>query len=145
TGLGKATIAIAGTKLNPGTSALTLKYSGTGTIAPSQAAAKNIVVGKAISTTVGKIYKTPIRKSVAPKILVTVKAPGVLKPTGVIRIYVGSKLLKTVTLTAANNGKVLITLPKFRAAGTYKLVAKYAGSSFVGASNGKPVSIKITN
>ncbi len=145
TGLGKATIPIPGTKLNPGTSALTVKYTGTGTIAPSQAAAKNIVVGKAISTTVGKIYKTPIRKAVAPKIIVTVKAAGVLKPTGVIRIYVGSKLLKTVTLTAATNGKITITLPKFKAAGTYKLVAKYAGSGFVGASNAKPVAIKVTN
>ncbi|MCX6397250.1 MAG: Ig-like domain-containing protein [Propionibacteriales bacterium] len=145
TGLGKATITVPGTKLVPGTSALTVKYGGTGTIAASQAAPKNVVVSKAISTTVGKIYATPIRKAVAPRIIVTVKAAGVLKPTGTIRIYVGSKLLKTVTLTAATNGKITITLPKFRAAGTYRLVAKYAGSSLVGASNAAPVSIKVTN
>lgn len=145
TGLGKATIAIPGTKLLPGTSALTVKYSGTGTIAPSQAAAKNIVIGKAVSTATSKIVKTPLKKTLVPQIIVTIKAPGVLKPTGTIKIYSGTKLLKSVTLTAASNGKITIKLPKFTKAGTYKLTAKYSGSSTVGAKNAAPVSIKIIN
>ncbi|MET3962733.1 hypothetical protein ABIE44_002667 [Marmoricola sp. OAE513] len=142
-GAGKATITVPGGKLNPGTSALVVKYSGTGSVAPSSASAKNIVVTKAVSTTTAAIVKTPLKKTKTPKITVTVRAAGVAKPTGVIRIYSGSKLLKTVTLTAASNGKLTISLPKFKKAKKYSLVAKYAGSTLVGASNSKAVTITI--
>ena len=142
---GTATVPVPGTRLLPGTSALVVKFVPAGSgYATSSAAPKNIAVAKAISTTTAKVVKSPLKKSKKPQVVVTIKANGVPKPTGVIKIYSGTKLLKTVTLTASSNGKITITLPKFSKAKTYKLTAKYAGSGVVGASNSKTVSIKIT-
>ncbi|MGO4257861.1 Ig-like domain repeat protein [Marmoricola sp. RAF53] len=140
---GAATITVPGTRLAPGSHALVLRYNGSGSLAQSSATAKTVVVAKALSTTSARVVKTPLKKTKVPAVVVTVRAAG-LKPTGTIRIYAGSKVLKTVTLTAANNGVITIKLPKFKVAKKYTLVAKYAGSGTVGASNARAVTIKIT-
>lgn len=141
---GTATIPVPGTKLLPGSHSLVVKYVGAGSLATSSAIAKTVVVSKATSTSTAKVVKTPLKKTKAPQVVLTVKAAGVPKPTGKVTVVVGGKVIKTVTLTAAKNGRITITLPKFKTAKKYTLVVKYAGSSTVGASNAKAVTIKIT-
>jgi ABC-type phosphate transport system substrate-binding protein len=51
-----------------------------------------------------------------------------LKPTGTVRIYRGTTLLRTAKLSS---GQALITLPKFTKGAKVKLTIKYAGSSNV--------------
>ncbi len=53
--------------------------------------------------------------------------------TGVVSVYIGSKLIKKVTLS---EGTASVTLPKQSRKGTYKVTVKYAGSSEVKPSTG---------
>jgi 5'-nucleotidase len=67
---------------------------------------------------------------------VTVKA-GAVTPTGPVTIYDGTKAVATVTLTAGDNGKAKVKLPKL-SRGLHVLTARYAGSDTVTASTSVP-------
>ncbi|MBU4465293.1 MAG: Ig-like domain-containing protein, partial [Actinobacteria bacterium] len=72
------------------------------------------------------------KKGSTVKYTAVVSARGVA-PTGVVTILDGSRPIATVTLTAADNGRVTLTLPAL-SRGLHKLSASYAGSDTVKAS-----------
>ena len=69
-------------------------------------------------------------------------ATGVV-PTGTIKIYDGTKLIKTVTLAAGNKGTVVVTLPKLKK-GSHSIHAVYGGSSTVSAATAAKATLKST-
>lgn len=118
----KATISLpAATKA--GSYSVVASYAGTDTVA-SSSATKSLVIAKAtpvitetfpLATLVGKPGKGVVKVAIAGS---------TVKPTGVIKIFKGTKLLKQVTLT---NGQASVILPKL-AKGKYTLTIKYLGS-----------------
>ncbi|MDQ0932031.1 Ig-like domain repeat protein [Streptomyces turgidiscabies] len=74
---------------------------------------------------------TSVSHTARAKVTVKVTATGTT-PTGTVRVYEGSRIIATGTLSA---GKVTVTLPKL-SRGRHTLHASYTGSSTVLAKNG---------
>lgn len=127
-------IPVGGLALVPGTHALTIAFGGTAAAQPSQGS-RSIKVVAATSRTTGRLAATKIKKTKAPKITAQVTAPGVPAAalTGSFTVYDGSKAIKKVTLSAANGGKLTITLSK-RKKGTHKIKVVFSGNAKVAAS-----------
>ena len=81
-----------------------------------------------------------VKSSKAAK--VTVKISGAAKPTGVVKIYKGSKMVAKVVLKAADAGKRVVKLGKWKP-GKYKLKAKYSGSNTTLPSTSKVVKLVV--
>jgi hypothetical protein len=131
---GSATITVGATKLAPGSHTETLSYAGSSTISGT-ATTQKITEGQASSTTKISLSPTSVTTTKSTKVTITVTATGVT-PTGAIDLYdaaTGSHV-SAVTLTAADKGKVVATLPVITKAGSYEIHAKYLGSTDVKAS-----------
>ena len=92
------------------------------------AASAPVTVAKASSTTGAVLAKKTVPAGKAAKLVVTVKASGVVGPTGKIKIRDGATVIKTVTLTAAMKGKITVKLTKLKP-GKHKLTAQYLGDA----------------
>ena len=92
------------------------------------AASAPVTVAKASSTTGAVLAKKTVPAGKAAKLVVTVKASGVVGPTGKIKIRDGATVIKTVTLTAAMKGKITVKLTKLKR-GKHKLTAQYLGDA----------------
>lgn len=136
---GKATFTVAGTKLAPGTHPLTVTYNGSTSLLTSSAAAKSVVIGKAVAHATNALSPRTISHTKRAKLIIKVTAAGTT-PTGTVTIYDGTKVIGHATLS---RGTVTFTLPKLRR-GSHKIHAKYAGSSVVGAATASTVTLKST-
>ena len=103
----------------------------------------DLVVGKAASTSSLKLNKTKIKKSKKAVATVQVKSVATSKATGTVKVYDGSKVIKSATLKSSAKGTIKITLPKLKK-GTHKIKATYAGNGVAKASTSKVVKLKVT-
>ncbi len=110
-----------------GNYAVTAKYSGNATDAASTSAAVTVSVRNG-STTSLSITPDPVSAGANATISVTVKATtGTVKPTGTVKFSAEGESLFNLTLS---NGAASITLStKGYAAGTYPILAAYAGDA----------------
>ncbi len=88
------------------------------------------------STTSGSLSKVLANHNSTVQYTITVKAGSVV-PTGTVAILDGRTTIGTVTLTAADNGRVKVALPKLKK-GIHAITARYAGSDAVQASTSGP-------
>jgi hypothetical protein len=95
------------------------------------------------STTAAKLAKSKIPVGRSTNVTVTVRVSGVSAPTGKVQVYDGRKRVKTVTLTAAKRGVVVVKLTK-PTKGRHKISAKYLGSDTVVPSTSKVVTLQVT-
>jgi hypothetical protein len=110
-----------------GTTPLTAFFTGTGSFA-NESSPVTVKVFKALSTTSAATNVLRVEKGKAFAVTVRVKATGVT-PTGVVKIFKGTRLLKQGTL---NGGWVKIWVStKNLAIGRHSLKAKYVGSPTV--------------
>jgi 5'-nucleotidase len=102
------------------------------------------VFERADSTTVGVPNKTfaNSKGNGVIQYLTTVTAEGGAEVTGDITIYDGDQPIKTVTLTAEDEGVVQLKLPKL-AAGTHELSVAYSGSETVKPSTSTTVTVVV--
>ena len=70
--------------------------------------------------------KTKLRKA-GPRVVALRVIPGVARPTGKVRLMTGTRVLRTVRLQAADNGRRTVKLPML-AKGTHRVRAVYQGS-----------------
>lgn len=108
---------------------------------PAVARSANKLIPRVASRSAAVFVDNTITVRAYPRMRVTVTAPGIV-PTGVIRVYEGTRLLKSVTLTASHTGRIYITLPK-RSAGRHYLHARYLGSSFVAPSRSANIALYV--
>jgi hypothetical protein len=139
---GKATFTIAGTKFAPGTRSFNAVYNGSTSLSTSTAAAKNLVISKAVAKAVNALSPKTIKHTKAAKLTVKVTATGVF-PAGRITIFDGTRVIKTVTLTTARKGVIVVALPKLKK-GSHKIHAVYAGSTTVLKATAATVTLKST-
>ncbi|MFT4265150.1 MAG: Ig-like domain repeat protein [Nocardioides sp.] len=136
---GTATVALpAG--LGAGQHTVTATYNGSDATATSSGSA-TFTVAKAASTSKLTLAASKIKKGKRVKATIAVSSSAT--PTGVVKVYQGSKVLKSYTLAASANGKLTVTLPKFKKTGTYRLRVVYAGSANVAGSTSGTVTLKV--
>ena len=105
---------------------VTVTASAPGTT-PGVATSAAITVDRLASATRGTVDRVLVshKSPVVYRVLVTGQG---LVPTGDLAVRDGRKVLTTVTLTPADNGRVTVTLPKLRR-GIHLLTATYAGDA----------------
>ncbi|MGX9888811.1 Ig-like domain repeat protein [Streptomyces sp. NPDC002276] len=133
---GKVTVNVSN-HLKVATHSLTVSYAGATKLNASSATV-SLKVTKA-NAAVSKTSPASIGHTARAKVTVKVTATGTT-PTGTVRVYEGSRIIATGTLSA---GKVTITLPRL-SRGTHTLHAYYAGSTTVNTKSGANFTIKST-
>jgi len=139
---GIATVTTSST-LSVKTRNVTATYSGDATHAASVSAVSKLKVTKAkTTTTVSK--KTAVKGKKAKVLVKTSQLANGKYATGKVRIYVGKKVVKTVTLKAKNHGKINVLLPAKYSNKKFTVKAKYMGSTKVAAKTSKTLKITPT-
>ncbi|MFF4354576.1 Ig-like domain repeat protein [Streptomyces sp. NPDC001530] len=133
---GKVTVSLSN-HLKVATHTLTVSYGGNGKLLTSHTTA-SLTITKATPTVTVTAPATISHTSQA-KVTIKVSATGTT-PTGTVRIYEGSVVRATGTLSG---GQVTITLPKL-STGTHTMHAWYMGSSAVYSKNSANFTIKST-
>lgn len=129
--------------LKVGTHEVTVAYAGNGTT-KAASATSSLKVARAISTVSLSLSKsTAHKKKTVIKAKVAVKVSGVT-PSGKVTIKVGSKTVKTATLSTSKKGKITISLPKFTKTGKQKVTASFSTTSTIAGdtSPSKTVTVK---
>lgn len=133
---GKVTVSLSN-HLKVATHSLSVSYAGTSKLNASSTTV-SLKITKAVPL-VGISAPSSVSHTAKGKVTVKVTATGTT-PTGTVRIYEGSKVLATGTLSGT---QVTITLPKL-AKGKHIVHAFYVGSSTVSSKSGANVTIKST-
>jgi 5'-nucleotidase len=100
------------------------------------------VFERADSTTTGALNKSRAKAGSAVQFTVRVSAEEGVVPTGTVTVYDGSTLIATVELTAEDEGRVKVKLPRL-SIGEHSIWAKYSGSETVTSSESTPDSVVI--
>lgn len=139
---GRATLRLSRTA-KVGSYAVTAHVSATSTtLAASSATSSTFKVVKAKLKSTAKISAKSFKKNTRPKVTVTLGRLNTgAYATGRVKVYVGTKVVTTVTLKASHKGKITLTLPK-RYATSIKVKAVLMGSSTVASSTSKAVTVK---
>ncbi|MFD8220672.1 Ig-like domain repeat protein [Streptomyces sp. NPDC059697] len=133
---GKVTIGLSN-HLKVATHTLSVSYGGSTKLNASSTTAK-LTITKATAS-VSSTAPASISHTGRAKVAVKVTATGTT-PTGTVRVYEGSRVIATGTLSG---GKVTITLPKL-SSGKHTLHVFYVGSTTVNSKNGASFTIKST-
>ena len=144
---GAATVSFLGA-LPVGTRSITAAYAGDATTKPSTSAPALLTIAKAtpkvsfsLSSSKARAGKTRI------KVKTVVSVPGTsVKPSGRLYVLVDGKTVGRATLSASRNGKLTITLPKFKSrmiGKKVKVSVKFAGSSNLKAVTSTKKSLRI--
>lgn len=138
---GLATVKFA-KKLKAGSYKVVAKISATSTTTAATSPAAKFKATKAKlakkATVTGKSFK----KGAKPKVTVTLgKLNNGAYATGKVKVYVGKKVVRTVTVKAKHKGKITVTLPKSKK--SVKVKAAFQGSKNVAKSTSKAKTIKV--
>ncbi len=106
------------------------------------AVTNSLSVAKLSSKTTTTLSATRALPGKKVKVTVTVVVPENPKPTGTIKLYDGSKVLKTLSLSASRGGVVTFTYKKLKK-GKHKIKAVYSGSPTTTGSTSKPVKLVV--
>jgi|GEM_PF-6365520 len=111
--------------------------------AASSATSTAVKVAKIAPTVSAKLVKRSVKAGAKAKVKITIRAKGVAKPTGKVRIFDGKKRIKTVTLKARNKGRLTVTLPRLKT-GKHRIKVTYLGTSQVAkkSSTVKKLTVK---
>jgi hypothetical protein len=101
-----------------------------------------LTVAKIASSLQAKAAKSTIKKGQKAVLTLLVKAAGVASPTGVVKVYEGKKLLKTLTLGPGKKGKGSVQLAGLKP-GRHTLTAVYAGTASLAGATARVVKVKV--
>ena len=100
-------------------------------------------VAKAGSKTTEALAKSRIRRTKHGIVYARVTAPSPIPITGTLRVYDGSRILVTVTLSASSGGKRTITLPRLKR-GRHHIWVKYLGNAQLTSSYSSQLTLRVT-
>ena len=101
------------------------------------------VVKKATTTSLA-ISKKKVKKNKKVRFTVKVSEPSGQVPTGKVQIRRGTKVIKTISLSAGNKGKKSVSVKIKLAKGTKKLHAVYLGTTNLDSSKSPTKKLKVT-
>ncbi|MEH3032695.1 MAG: S8 family serine peptidase [Aeromicrobium erythreum] len=137
---GTAAVPVAGTAWTAGTNRLRAVASdGTGR---GTSESFDVQVSKARPSSVRMSTSSKVSRKKKPVVNVRVVVSGVPSPTGRVRVYDGSRLVRSATLGSSSAGRARLVLPKLRK-GTHRLKVKYDGSSVVSPRTSSSVKVRV--
>ncbi|MGL4340444.1 MAG: ExeM/NucH family extracellular endonuclease [Rhodoglobus sp.] len=110
---------------------VTVPETGTAIEVPLEVTATQPIKG--VTSTAGSVNRRVVFGNQALNYTVRVKGEGEVVPTGQLVIYDGNRALKTITLTAADEGRVTVPVTGL-SRGIHLLKARYAGNEQLQAS-----------
>jgi len=110
--------------------------------APVSASSAGGTVAKVGSTTTASLAKKKIRARKHGIVYVHSTAPAGIAITGTVRVYDGSRLIKSVTLAASDGGRKTIKLPRLKR-GRHSITVKYAGNTQLTASAAAAMRLRV--
>ncbi len=108
------------------------------------ATAAPVTVAKMASTTAAAFSATQVKAGKRVKISIVVRVNGVPGPTGVIKVYDGAKVLKSLTLAPTRAGKIGWKLPVLKV-GKHKIKAVYAGNGSTAGSKSTVTKVYVVH
>jgi alpha-tubulin suppressor-like RCC1 family protein len=110
---------------------------------PSTQTAAPVKVAKIAPKVTVKLSKSAIARGVKTKATITVKAPGVARATGTVKVtYAPGKTL-TKRLTAKHKGRIAFTIPAQAKAGKYKIKVTYQGTGAIAKRAAKTQVLRV--
>ena len=107
-----------------------------------EAMTKPLLVAKMTSKTTTTLSATRALPKKKVRITVTVDVRDDPQPTGTVKLYDGSKVLKTLSLNAIHGGVIGFTYKKLKT-GKHKIKAVYSGSAPITGSTSKPAKLVV--
>ena len=144
---GSGTVTIPGL-LGVGTRTITASYAGDATTKPSTSAPVSLTVAKATSKVSFRLSPSKARAGrTRVKVRAVVSVPGTsVKASGRVQVLVNGLVVRRATVSTSRNGKLTITLPKFKnrmSGKTVKVSVKFAGSSTLKAATSTKRTLRI--
>lgn len=127
---GSAVITLPSRSLDAGDHAVVARVVEAGTTWQSAVSVQRIA--KATSRTAVSVAST-VKASRQAVLTLTVSAPGVDEPVGQVKVYDGSKVVRTLVLAAEDRGTTQVTLPKLKK-GKHRIAVVYVGNTNVAGS-----------
>ena len=122
-----------------GTNRIRAAFLGNGTDAAVSTVPQTVTVAKARSTIWHSLVASTVKRTSYAKSKVTIRVTGDTHPTGLVRVYDGTKWLKTYRMYASYNGAHTFTLPKITKRGKHSIKWIYAGNANI---TGKSSTVK---
>lgn len=131
-------------KTVPGKYALKAQYLGSDKVKAGEAST-TVNVLKATPGVSAKAAKSKVSSKKNASVKVTVTLPGAksVYATGKVQVKVGSKVLKTVNLSASAKGKITVKLPKLKK-GKYSLKVEILGNSLQNRAVSNTVKLRVS-
>ncbi len=102
-----------------------------------------MTIAKLASSTQVALVHSTIRHGTHGRLSITVTVPGVSAPTGGLRVYDGTRLLSSPTLSASNSGHKTVTL-RLLGKGKHHIHVTYRGNSTIRSSKSASVTLTVT-
>ena len=136
---GTVNLKIPATSWLAGTNRIRAAFLGNGTDAAVSTVPQTVTVAKASSTIWHSLVASTVKRTSYAKSKVTIRVTGDTRPTGLVRVYDGTKWLKTYKMYASYNGAHTFTLPKITKRGKHSIKWIYAGNANI---TGKSSTVK---
>jgi hypothetical protein len=101
-----------------------------------------VTVPQLTSTTTAALSASRVKKGQRVKIGITVAVPGVTGPLGTVKVYDGAKVIKTLPLVSAREGKVTWKMKKLKP-GKHKIKAVFLGNATTSGSKSKVTKLVV--
>ncbi|MCW2767819.1 MAG: hypothetical protein JWO11_3778 [Nocardioides sp.] len=109
---------------------------------PGAATTSGLQIAKMSTTTRAALVKKTVAKGAKGLLKIILNGNGA-KPSGIVKVYDGAKLLKSYPIRSSDNGSRTVELPKLKP-GTHQLKAVFGGSSAFTGSASKVARLKVT-
>lgn len=129
-------------RLTAGTRTVKVAYSGDARVAPARVSAGRLTVVKVTPTVTASLVRSTVTTAQRAQVKVVVAATGVPAPTGFVKVTYGSRST-TVTLKAADRGRVTVTLPSLPR-GVHSLTVRYGSDASVQAGTAGPLRLRVS-
>ena len=101
-----------------------------------------VTVGRMSSTTTAALSAARAKPGKKVKVTVSVAVPSISQPTGSVKVYDGSRVIKTLTLSSSGNGSVSFAYKKLKK-GKHTIKAVFAGNAGTTGSASRPVKLVV--
>ncbi|MET0931468.1 MAG: Ig-like domain repeat protein [Aeromicrobium sp.] len=130
--------------LRAGQHTVTAAYAGDAETEQAASAPATLTVQRALPTVSAKLASSRIKAGSRPTVKATISVPGTgIRPTGLVEVRIGKKVVKRVTLRASDRGRVTIRLPKVSRKGIHRVKVTFAGSSDIRSRTSRAVTLRV--
>ncbi|HEY2644267.1 MAG TPA: Ig-like domain repeat protein [Galbitalea sp.] len=118
--------------------------SSTAAFKGSTSTVSKVIVARATSTVAVKLSSLLATRATRIRAVVTLRAGGLVSPTGPVAVLADGKVIETVLFTSADRGRRMLLLPAFVTKGMRTITVRYLGSSNVHGVTSRATRVSIS-